>query len=606
MCGIAGFKRMGPAARGMTPDELVTLRDGMARRGPDDAGLWIETSGEVGLAHRRLSIIDLTSAGHQPMEDPESGNQIVFNGEIYNFRALTEELRAAGCRLRTNSDTEVILQLYRREGIAMLRKLRGMFALAIWDARDRALVFARDPYGVKPLYYAEIDGTFVFASQVRALRRLPDLRMQPPLLAAKVAFLLLGYVPEPITFFSGILSVPAGCWLRVGVAGVGVPGGYASITAPLQEVSSTSTRLPTVRQRILTALEDSVRHHMVADVPVGVFLSAGRDSAVIAAAASQCAAEPLRTVTLGFEEFSGTPFDETPLAEATARALGAKHRTVRVRRADFEREFDRILDAMDQPTIDGINVYFVSKAAADSGLKVALSGLGADELFGGYAHFRSIPRIVALFRRFGRLNGFGRSLRRLASPFVANFASPKYAGVIEYGARIRDAYLLSRALLAPWELSQVLDQDEVETGLANLAERTAFAAGDEWSGTDHAQLVALESTWYMRNQLLRDADWASMANSLEVRVPFVDHTLLEKLAPLIAGPSPPNKDDMLAPFQSRLPASIAKRSKTGFGIPVNQWLAQVRPNGTAEKRPAQKRGLRPWAIHVYEHFLQHV
>jgi len=601
MCGLAGFMRVGAAARGMSADELVALRDGMARRGPDDAGLWLDAEAGVGLAHRRLSIIDLSAAGHQPMQDPETGNQIVFNGEIYNFRALADELRAAGCMLRTNSDTEVILQLYRREGVAMLRRLRGMFAFAIWDARERALVLARDPYGIKPLYYAEVDGTFVFASQVRALRRLPDLRTRPPLPAAKVAFLLFGYVPEPITFFTDIASVPAGGWQRVDTKGVAAPVGYSSVAAALQQPLQGPPR--PAKPQILAALEDSVRHHMVADVPVGVFLSAGRDSSVIAAAASRCVAEPLRTVTLSFEEFSGTPFDEAPLAEATAAALGTDHRTIRVRRADFEQELDRILGAMDQPTIDGINVYFVSKAAAESGLKVALSGLGADELFGGYAHFRSIPRVVSLCRPFGR--SVGRALRQLASPFAARVASPKYAGVVEYGTRVGDAYLLSRALFAPWELADVLDPDEVDAGLDALAERTAFNETDCWSGSEHAHLVALESTWYMRNQLLRDADWASMAHSLEVRVPFVDHVLLGSLAPLIAGTNPPDKADMLAPFQSRLPAAVAARSKTGFGVPVHQWLLEARPGSAVQSR-GRRRGLRPWAMHVYQHFMQHV
>src|SRR5262249_11404476 len=258
-----------------------------------------------GLAPRRLSIIDLSPAGHQPMQDPETGDQIVFNGEIYNFRALADELQAAGCTLRSNSDTEVILQLYRREGVAMLRRLRGMFAFAIWDVRERALVLARDPYGIKPLYHAEVDGTFVFASQVRALRRLPELRTRPPLPAAKVAFLLFGYVPEPITFFTDIASVPAGSWLRVDAKGAGAPVSYSSIVAPLQQQAQASS--PSTKGEILAALEESVRHHMVADVPVGVFLSAGRDSSVIAAAASRCVAEPLRTVTLSFEEFAGTP-----------------------------------------------------------------------------------------------------------------------------------------------------------------------------------------------------------------------------------------------------------------------------------------------------------
>lgn len=606
MCGIAGFLNRQRSSQPVSERELEAVRDRMAARGPDDEGLWLDPAAGVGLAHRRLSIIDLSEAGHQPMEDPETGNRITFNGEIYNYRELREELRSAGHVFRSTSDTEVILHLYRREGVAMLSKLRGMFAFAIWDARDRALILARDLYGIKPLYYADVGGTFLFASQVRAMRTFAPLKTGAPSPAAKVAFFLFGHVPEPITFFSDIASVPAGCWLRVADQGVHPPVAYASIAQALQPQRKPAMSRPERVELIAAALQDSVRHHMIADVPVGVFLSAGRDSTALAALASRHVAEPLRTVTLSFEEFAGTPHDEAPLAEEVARALGTDHRTVRIGRADFEADFDRILDAMDQPTIDGINVYFVSKAAAGAGLKVALSGLGGDELFGGYGQFQTIPHLVARLGGLRQLPAVGQAVRRLTSPWLSMVGRPKYAGLVEYGTRVSDAYLLARSLFAPWELPAIMNRDEVETGLAVLGEVGAVGDVPDWDGSGHAQLVMLESSRYMRNQLLRDSDWASMAHSLEVRVPLVDSVLLSTLAPMIGSAQPPTKDDMFESVRACLPPETAGRAKSGFGIPVGNWSDALPSRSAAVPGSMVGRGgkLRSWAFRVYDRFLQ--
>ena len=289
---------------------------------------------------------------------------------------------------------------------------------------------------------------------------------------------------------------------------------------------------------------------------MGVFLSSGLDSSTLAALASEFGSQ-LRTVTLGFEEYKGTASDETPLAEAMARHYGASHQTIWVTRKDFENDLDRLFHAMDQPTTDGVNSYFISQAAAQAGLKVALSGLGGDELFGGYPSFSEIPRAVSALRSFPLWPAGPRLSRRLTSPFLKRMTSPKYAGLFEYGGTYGGAYLLRRGMFMPWELPEILDADLVREGwneLQTLARLDATIAGIH---SPHLKISALEMTWYMRHQLLRDTDWASMAHSLEVRVPLVDVDLLRDTAPLFTRHPGPTKRDM------------AQTPTDGFPTPVS-------------------------------------
>jgi len=565
----------------------------MASRGPDGANLWVSADSRVGLAHRRLAIIDLSEGGAQPMATPDGAIRIAFNGEIYNFPHLRGELEKKGYRFRSHSDTEVLLYLYQEYGRAMVRQLRGMFAFALWDERKRALFLARDPLGIKPLYYADDGACLRVASQVKALRagNDADTRLEP---AGHVGFFLWGHVPEPWTLYKGIRALPAGSTLWAQQDGrVGEPEKYFDLAAELGEIEAGVEAVTATesQERFASALKDCISLHMLADVPVGMFLSAGLDSTSIAALAAEHSHEPLRTITLGFTEFLESPSDEVPLAESTAREFGFAHTSRCVRREDFSAARRSLLAAMDQPSIDGVNTYFVSKIAHESGLKVALSGLGGDELLAGYSTFEQIPKIVRYAKPFSIL---GKGFRRTSAPLLRHLTSPKYAGLFEYGSSYGDAYLLRRGMYMPWELPQVLDGELVREGWRDLATISQLKATTTGVMSSRLRVSALEMAWYMRNQLLRDADWASMAHSLEVRVPLVDVVLLREVAKLVAAGHAPGKSAMAHCSRKPLPTAILSRPKTGFSIPVREWL-----NGEAH---GKQRGLRGWSQAVYREF----
>lgn len=601
MCGVVGIYSYAASAPPVSPAELLRIRDQMVSRGPDGKGEWYSADGRVALGHRRLAIIELSPSGAQPMVSANGSTIVSFNGEIYNYRELREFLEHRGHRFRTGSDTEVILQLYEREGEAMLPRLRGMFALAVWDAKRQGMLLARDPFGIKPLYYADDGGTLRAASQVKALMAggaISD-ALEP---AGYVSFFLLGYVAEPFTIRRAVRALPAGHTLWVDAAGARSPRAFSSLQQlfqPMEELPSPVT--PDDRRAFLTSsLADSVKAHLVSDVPVGVFLSAGLDSTGIMSLAVQQSAR-LKTLTVGFAEYRGTGADEVPIAEAVAREFGTDHTTVWVQREDFRREQGHFFAAMDQPTIDGVNSFFVSRAAAKAGLKVALSGLGGDELFGGYPSFRQIPRITKLLGPLHAVPALGRAIRRVASHSIGSRLSPKFAGLIEYGTTIEDAYLLRRSLYMPWELPHVLDPDIVREGWATLQPLPSFRASTEGLQRDRLRVTALEMTWYMRNQLLRDTDWASMAHSLEVRTPLVDIELLRRMVPLLYDRSAPGKLEMVAATPVGAMGAVVHRPKTGFTVPVRDWLIEERRGDGRDAGAAEhERGLRGWAKHVFE------
>ncbi len=596
MCGIAACFSYSPAAPPVDAAALLRVRDHMTPRGPDAAGIWFSQDRRVGLAHRRLSIIDLSDAGAQPMRSADGQLTLVFNGEIYNYRELRAQLESRGRRFRSDSDTEVLLHLYAEKGRAMLGDLRGMFALALWDERQQGLLLARDPFGIKPLYVADDGRTLHAASQVKALLA-GDLVDRSPDPAGHVGFFLWGHVPEPYSLYRAIRSLPAGGWQWAGRDGTRTSGTHGSVGEILLTAATPgASAQPTERARVLrAAFADTVRHHLIADVPVGVFLSAGLDSTALAGLAAEQGGR-LRTVTLGFTEFRNTPNDEVPLAEQVARHYGAEHQTIWVTREDFHGERGALLRAMDQPSTDGVNTYFVSLAARRAGLKVALSGLGGDELLGGYPSFRDVPRAARWLAPFRRARWLGRAFRAVATPVLRRRTSPKYAGLLEYGGTPGGAYLLRRGMFMPWELPALLDPDLVRAGWNELQPLLRLDETHAALPSPRQKVSALEAVWYMRNQLLRDSDWASMTHSLEVRVPLVDVALWRTLAPLLAGPRPPGKQDLARSPVRPLPSAVLTRSKTGFFIPVRDWLLDGETGVVAE------RGLRGWAKFVHAQF----
>lgn len=593
MCGIGAVYSYD--ARGTSRDdgELRAASEWMQCRGPDGSGEWTSADGRVSLAHRRLAIIDLSDAGAQPMSTVDGTLVISFNGEIYNYRELRAVLEGKGYRFHTGSDTEVLLHLYAEKGEGMVGDLRGMFAFALWDERKKGLFLARDHFGIKPLYYANDGRSIRVASEVKALLAGGSIDTAPDPIGES-GFFVWGHVPEPHTMYLGIRSLPAGSTMWVDRNGVRAPRVYADIATMLATADAERVHMDAHEraERLRAAMLDTVRNHLVADVDVGVFLSAGVDSTALAALASEVGRR-LRTVTLGFAEYRGTEQDETPVAEAMAKQLGTDHQTIWVTRADFTEALDDLMERMDQPSIDGVNSYFVSRAAKWAGLKVVLSGLGGDELFAGYSDYLDIPRMVGLVSHVPGHRTMGRTVRRMLAPILARGGSTKYASVLEYGGDYAGAYLLRRAVFLPWEVQRLLG-GEVDTSLHETVIMRSVIRSSLTLCSPTVKVAVLESAWYLRNQLLRDSDWASMTHSVEVRVPLVDWTLWREVAALGLISPYVGKRALASTPKVRLPSSVTERKKTGFTVPMRQWMLDEQGEGYGG------RGLRGWARYVFE------
>ncbi|MBC7952384.1 MAG: asparagine synthase (glutamine-hydrolyzing) [Rhodospirillaceae bacterium] len=579
MCGISGVFTYAGAAADLQPGVMATLAS-MRARGPDGEGVWNSPDRTVCLGHRRLSIIDLSNGGSQPMDSADGRVTLVFNGEIYNYRSLRRELEADGAVFRSDSDTEVLLALYQRHGRDMLGRLRGMFAFALWDGERQGMLLARDGFGIKPLYLADDGKTLRVASQVKALLAGGGIDTSPEP-AGHAGFYLWGHVPEPFTLYRGIRALAPGQWLWQERGRAAQSGRFFDLSAELASIPADGSI------DLAQALRDSVAHHMIADVPVGVFLSAGLDSSLLTALASQVSA-PVDTLTLGFSDFAGTANDEVPLAELTAAHYHTRHSTIRVPKEDFAAARADILAAMDQPSIDGVNVWLVSRAAAQRGLKVALSGLGGDELFAGYGSFGQLPRLAGALAPLAAVPMLGKGFRLATQGWLSRFTSPKWAGLLEYGSSLGGAYLLRRGLFMPWELPQVLDPHMAREGWARLHTETQLAQAVAGLGNGRLAVSALEGGFYMRNQLLRDADWAGMAHSLEIRVPLVDVELWRSVVSLVKAGKAPSKRDMAHAAMPALPDAVLNRPKTGFHVPIDRWMGHS--------------SLRGWARSVHKEF----
>jgi asparagine synthase (glutamine-hydrolysing) len=539
-------------------------------------------------------VIDLSDRAAQPMVSADGRHVIAFNGEIYNYCALRRELEADGVPFRTTSDTETILHLFAREGAAFVRRLRGMFAFAIWDELAQRMLLARDVYGIKPLYISDDGNVLRFASQVKALVAGGGVsRELDP--AGCVGFQLFGSVPEPFTMYRAVRALPAGHTQWIDGDGPQTPVPFSSVTSIVASAAASQGEEAESSERIRAAVLDSVRAHLVSDVEVGIFLSAGIDSSSILGLTRDAGQRRVQSLTLSFDEHVGSNEDEAPLAGIVARHYDAQHRVRRVDRQEFERDLPAIFDAMDQPSIDGVNTWFVAKAAKESGLKVALSGLGGDELLAGYPSFTDLPRWRSRYGALARVPGLAGALRR-ALPLVASAVvrdHPKAIGLFDYASTWAGAYLVRRGIFLPSELPRFMDPDWVTEGLHRLKPLQLLAAAlVPDPGSNIGRVAVLESTQYMRNQLLRDADWAGMAHGIEIRVPLVDATLLEAVAPLMPTLRPGSGKPALARAPtSPVPDDVVVRAKTGFTAPTGAWSrasaldhGQAEPKGLASRR----------------------
>jgi len=569
MCGIAGVL----VYRGDAPvdaRQLEALRDAQRHRGPDDAGLWRADHGRVGLAHRRLSIVDLSAGGHQPMSTPDGRLHVVFNGEIYNFRELRAQLEAQGHAFASDSDTEVLLHGYREWGISLLDRLRGMFAFALHDVERRETLLARDPLGIKPLYLAD-DGTRIcFASEVQALRRVVGgggLDTE-----GLVTFLLWGSIAPPRTLYRAIRALPAGSWLRVRPSGVEGPSCYFELEQEFGRSGPMSDEEASAR--LTAALEDSARRHLVADVPVGAFLSGGVDSCALVGLLAEHHQGAMHTVTLSFDV---PELDEGPFAAEAARLYGTDHHEIKLSIDEVRDHLPLAVRALDQPSTDGINTYFVSEAAVRAGLKVAVSGVGGDEIFGGYESFWRIPRIRELYERFSAFPDVRSVLPpigRLLECLPRTRRGAKIAKALAFGGDDLGAYYVERGLFSPAEARNLL-APELAAAIDACEPRAALGARirPEKLPADE-RVSAMEFRQYLQVQLLRDTDAVSMRHSLEVRTPLVDRDLLlaaMRVPPDLRRAGPAKRHLREAP-RPPVPERLWNRPKQGFTLPFDHWL----------------------------------
>jgi asparagine synthase (glutamine-hydrolysing) len=589
MCGIAGIIRLN-TNNGRLEAKIEKMQTALKHRGPDDAGIYISTDKQAALAHTRLSILDLSAAGHQPMSTTDNRYHITFNGEIYNFQELRENLISQGEKFHSQTDTEVILKLYQRIGSDCVQHLRGMFAFGIWDDLEKTCFLARDPLGIKPLYYYQLGTTLVFASELRAVLAsgLPAINMS---VEGLYGYLTTGSVPEPYTLIADIHCLSAGNWLYWQNGNI-TKKQYWQINFTPEKISP-----PEAREIVRKALLDSIQHHFISDVPVGIFLSGGIDSTTILGLATQTQKSQLSTYSITFAE---SEFNEGELAQKIANHFGAKHTEYQVTSSFAKTILPDFLAAIDQPSIDGFNTFCVSKVAHDHGMKVVLSGLGGDEIFGGYQSFQKVPQMVEWSKKLNILpflrTGLGIGLESWGnSPRIKRFGdfltqTPSFAS----------AYGTFRGIFSHEEACMIINQLSISTpilpplvppyqgkkpessslplvppyqGKKPESSSLPLARGGlGWGSTPEDEVSFLELSGYMRNQLLRDSDIMSMNWGLELRVPFVDKTLLEAVAPISSNIRLAQGKKLLTQAITEIPDWVINRPKKGFSFPFESWM----------------------------------
>ena len=545
MCGIA--LQFSPGRKALS----LSLRR-LRHRGPDGQGEWRSPDGTCWFGHTRLAILDLSANGAQPMLDEETGNVIAFNGEIYNHRALRGRLPEREGRWRGDSDTETLLAGYRRWGRALPARTKGMFAFAIYDAQQKSLMVCRDRSGMKPVYYVWRDGILSLASEVRVLLGTVAPHYSP---ASISAYLSTGACPEEKLLWPAIQCLPPGSTLQVTADGTLSIKRFWEVTG-----ATRATQMDPVA-RVRELLEYSVEDHLQSDVPVASFLSGGVDSSIITALAAQKLSQPLLTFSVGFQQRS---FDETTVAAEVAKRYRTEHHRIELDEEEAVALVREAVARLDLPSVDAINTYIVASAVAKCGVKVALTGLGGDELFGGYPVFREIGKLRWLAR-------CPASMR----PFLARLG--------RWGRRVAEMPDDNVATIVRWRRRFMTDSEAIAAGLPPHPLEVDDSAAQ--FPDDFARVSWAELTGYMRDMLLRDSDQMSMAASLELRVPFLDHELVEYLLHL------PEREKLrhggtkgllVASCRELLPASVYQRPKMGFGLPMQHWMRGPLESFTAE------------------------
>jgi asparagine synthase (glutamine-hydrolysing) len=644
MCGIGGFLQAGGVAAEAARADLSAMAASLVHRGPDAGGVWLDPQSGIAFCHRRLSIVDLSPLGAQPMRSRSGRFTITFNGEIYNFRALRDELSAQGHTFRGGSDTEVLLAAVERWGVkAAVERCRGMFAFALWDQTERELWLARDRFGEKPLYYGTFRGksgwanpTFLFGSELKALRahRVWGAEVDRNALALLLKY---GYVPAPHTIFSGVRKLRPGCILRAAIRGGEVhveERAYWQPSAPVGDGSPSelgAVKTPSAEEaleRVNSALEESIRLQMVADVPVGAFLSGGIDSSLIVALMQRASPNPVRTFSIGFHE---EEFNEAPFAKRIAEHLGTRHTELVVTSQDALEVIPRLPHIYDEPFADSsqIPTFLVSRLARRD-VTVSLSGDAGDELFGGYSRYLEVRD------RWNRLAGSPATLRRSAAHALSNappWAARVVAGPMALVSRLRGKQQVSERIIERAGLWGAESLPELYAAMTSFwppgvvigsTDQTQRGGAERGvNGTDAiAQMMYADTRSYLPDDILVKVDRAAMAESLETRVPLLDPNVA---AAAWSIPTSVHLKDgrgkwiLRTLLERHVPKPLFDRPKSGFAVPVARWLrhelkdwaaalidpARLRQEGYFSPEPIERRwrqhldGAMNWSAHLW-------
>ena len=551
MCRISGIinSSFSPEFLQVKIKQMCTI---LQHGGPDDEGFYISPDYPVVLGHRRLSLIDLSEAGHQPMSYAEERYYISFNGEIYNYLELKDELIQAGCNFRTHSDTEVILAAFSVWGTKSFSRLNGMFAFALWDNYKGRLYLVRDSMGIKPLYYAITKEGIAFASEIRALKALDYLQQENE--KWQVYLMAYGHLPEPITTLQKVKPLAKGSFLEYNITGSNRTETFFYYTYP-EEINNRGEALELVKDK----LQKAVKRHLISDAPIGVFVSGGLDSSIIALLANRSETTQLKTLSIFFQEAVYSEKKYQDLLQENLKCMQYQHL---LKEEEFHTYFPSILKAMDQPSCDGINTWFISKYARENGLKAVLSGIGGDELYGGYPSFKRM-RTVSL------LKDLPKSL--LETGKTSNIKRWRRLAYLALNG-VAGEYLFLRGQFIPNEIANVLGINEKEVWEI-LKEQPQLPNINNLSLPNQASWI--ESNMYMQNQLLHDSDVMSMAHGLEIRVPFLDKefsTLSFNIKSEIKYSGAKGKQMLIDSFKDILPRSIWDKPKMGFSFPFREWF----------------------------------
>ena len=587
MCGINGIVNLGRT--GNFGNQLRKMNAALAHRGPDNDGVF-EKEG-IALGHRRLSIIDLSSAGLQPMFYDQSRYTIIYNGELYNFRELKKEL--SEITFKTNSDTEVILAAYAKWGENCLKHFNGMFAFAIYDQSNQELFIARDRLGIKPLYYSQMNEQLLFSSEIRALLASGMIPKKMDLNSLE-DYLLYQTVHAPATIIENVKMLMPGHFMKINNGSVIVKCWWKPVIKKNDHEVDYSTVCKDVRQ----LLRDAVERRLVADVPFGAFLSGGIDSSVIVGLMSEVASSPVNTFSVTFDD---SEFSESIYANQIAKKFKTIHHEIKLKPEDFLNELPNALDAMDHPSGDGPNTFVVAKATKMAGITMALSGLGGDELFCGYDIFK---RSLELQNKKW-LNSVPRPIRKVAGNFIrkksSDVAGEKKAAILELKKiNFESFYPISRQVLLNQQFKKIQNS---KFKIQNFVFEIVSVIEKEFSDDNYlmSRVSIAEISTYMQNVLLRDTDQMSMASALEVRVPFLDYKLVEYVLNL--------PDDMKFPITPKkllvdavsdlLPSEIVNRPKMGFTFPWKNWMknelkefCETRLNSLGKRKPFDANGIK--------------